>query len=128
LGALIVRPLVPILAALLLAGCNSWPPPGQGGAAERGRATLPPGTDPALAERLRCALGGFEQVRGAALDAGTLTGRAESVRELALRAEREAAGGLQQDAALSLSRLEAETLALRVQLRLPPAPPPEGCA
>jgi hypothetical protein len=131
LGALIIRPFTPLLAALLmlgLAGCTAWPPPGQGGAAERGRASLPAGTGPALATRLSCALGRFEQARRASEEAGMLTGRVDAAAEVAARAQREVHGGLTRDAALSLDRLEAETVALLVQIPGPPQPPPVACS
>jgi hypothetical protein len=118
------------LAALLLlalAGCTAWPPPGQGGAAERGRAALPAGTGPALATRLACALARFEQLRDASAATDMLTGRVEATSELASRAQREVHGGLTRDAALSLDRLEAETVTLLVQLPGPVRPQPLAC-
>jgi len=130
LGALnLLLRRLPLALALLapLAACTAWPPPGQGGAAERGRAALPAGTGPALASRLSCSLARFDQVRAASAEAAVLTGRVDAAGELAVRAQREVHAGLTQDAALSLDRLEAETVALLVQLPGPVRPQPLAC-
>lgn len=130
MGALTARPLRTTLlpAALFLAACTAWPPPGQGGAAERGRTALPPTAERALADRLACSLARFDAVRSGAESQGALTGRVATAAELAARAQREAHGGLVRDAALSLDRLEAETVAIGVQLPGAARPTPPDCA
>jgi hypothetical protein len=131
LGALSREGRAAALAVALLLGlpgCTAWPPPGQGGQAERGRAALPAGTGPSLASRLACALGRFEQLRTASAEAGILTGRVDAAADLAARAQREVHAGMTRDAALSLDRLEGETLVLRAQLPGPAQPPPAACA
>jgi hypothetical protein len=117
LGTLTGRAILVAQATLLMAltACNSWPPPGRGGAAELGR-PVPAPADEALAARLACALARFGAVQSSSQDHGILTGRVAEAGEMAVRAQREVHGGLPQDAALSLDALEAATLAVSVQL------------
>jgi len=113
--------------ALALAACTTWPPPGQGGAVERGGPAVPEaGVDPDLIARLRCSVARSEAVRTTALARHQLTGRAADLAEASARAQREAHGGLAADAAASIGVLDAHTADLALALRVPvPAGLPE---
>lgn len=129
MGTLSGRSILLVQATLLAAlpACTTWPPPGRGGAAELGRPAPAP-ADEALAARLACALARFDAVRATSLDQRILTGRAAEAGEMAARAQREVQGGLTRDAAQSLDRLEAETLAISIQLPGGPRATPAACA
>ena len=112
-----LRPVLPAALALLLGACTAWPPPGRGGAAERGQQGIATeGATLALAERLGCARARLAGLRAVAADRQLLAGQVATAEETAARARRELHGGLTRDAALSLDRLEAETAAISAGL------------
>lgn len=119
--------LLGLMAPALLGGCTTWPPAGAGGAAEL-RAPPPAEPPSPLAARLDCSLGRFAALRSAAAGAGVLGGRVAVVEPLALRAQREYHGGLMQDAARTLDRLDAAVTAVAAELPAAARPPTGGCA
>jgi hypothetical protein len=123
----------PALAALavagLLGGCTAWPARGTGGAAEiRANPPADAAAAAALSGRLDCSLGRFEALRQQAAAAGLLAGRVALVEETALRARREHHGGLMQDSARTLDRLDAEVTAVASELPMGARMVPGGCA
>ena len=127
MGALNAR-LAAAALGLVLGACSSWPPPSQGGAAERGGRAVPAsGADPALVARLSCSLARFRSVQAFALDRRLLTGRVAAAEEIAARAQREVHGGLAGDAAGTIDLLDAETVAIAAALPGAPRGNPPEC-
>lgn len=117
-----------LLLALALAGstaaCTTWPPSVGGGMAQL--AGPPPGSlgyATPVGQHLTCSLQAVTTVLQVAEQTGHETGRADLLRVTALRAAREFAGQLPNDAARTLVRLDRHTRALEGALHLLPLDP-----
>lgn len=116
-----------VLVLLAASGCSTWPEPGQGGAAEMRMPSMTVAShsiDPTLAQRLDCTLARAQAMQQAASDQSRLTGSAAVVGQTAVLAEREYAGFLHADTALTLDRLDGEIDRVAAALGNPAVIPP----
>lgn len=118
-----MRALIALALVLPVAACGgpSWPDEGAGGMAEVARPTHEPRTPPAdLRRHLDCSLRAFARVSETARGFGHFTGQVAELEYSAAHVQREAVGGLPEDARVSLVRFDRGTAALAEELQLPP--------
>ena len=99
--------------AMSVSACTTWPDAGQGGVAELPIAAPPLQAVASLAQRhLDCSLRHFDMLRAAAERDGHGTGRIDLLQAEAVRAQREVAGDLADDADHTLTGFDSDLAAI----------------